>query len=292
MDEAELIQVLRTSLYPGAQEHSVRMVLGYCKAAGLDPMLKPVHIVPMWDRESGGMRDVVMPGIGMYRIQASRGGACAGISEPEFGPDTTESIGGLDVTYPLWCKVVAKRLLPGGVVAEFPAVERWKENYAVKGGKDKSIAPNAMWQRRPYGQLQKCAEAQALRKAFPEIGAQPTAEEMEGRALSDDTPYVDGTTGEIHQPSAKPYAGPARARVSDEERGLLSKIAAGLQKSYAAEGAMRAAKRLLDSALDSDQELAVWEMFSGDQHSTMRNDVKGAIQQLRNPQPDSTEQAQ
>jgi hypothetical protein len=44
-----------------------------------------------------------------------------------------------------------------------------------------------MWQSRPEGQLEKCAEAAALRKAFPEeIGNDLTAEEMAGRSLSDD----------------------------------------------------------------------------------------------------------
>lgn len=38
-----------------------------------------------------------------------------------------------------------------------------------------------MWAKRPYGQLAKCAEAQALRKAFPEVGSMPTAEEMAGK---------------------------------------------------------------------------------------------------------------
>lgn len=185
MSQSDLIGVLQSSLYPGAKPHSVMMVLSYCQAAGLDPMQKPVHIVPMWDSKTGEMRDVVMPGIGMYRVQASRSGQFAGVSEPEFGPDVTEKIGGLEITYPAWCRVVVKRLLPNGAIAEFAAIERWRENYAVRGGKEKSTAPNAMWSKRPYAQLAKCAEAQALRKAFPEIGAAPTADEMEGKPIDD-----------------------------------------------------------------------------------------------------------
>lgn len=181
--DAEITAVLQSSLYPGASPQSIGMVLAYCKAAGLDPMQKPVHIVPMWDNKARQTRDVVMPGIGLYRIQANRTGEFAGVSEPEFGPDETALLGGAEITFPAWCKVTVRRLLASGHVAEFTAVERWRENYAVKGGSEKSIAPNAMWSKRPYGQLAKCAEAQALRKAFPELGAMPTAEEMEGRTM-------------------------------------------------------------------------------------------------------------
>ena len=181
MSEEQLINILRNSLYPGAQTDSIKMVLGYCQASGLDPMQKPVHIVPIWDAKAGTMRDVVMPGIGLYRTQMARTGECAGVTEPEFGPDKTETLGGVEITYPTSCKVIVKRTLPNGQVAEYAATERWKENYAMKGGKDKSIAPNAMWTKRPYAQLAKCAEAQALRKAFPELGAAPTADEMEGK---------------------------------------------------------------------------------------------------------------
>ena len=189
-----LIEVLQSSLYPGADIHSIKMVLGYCRAAALDPMQKPVHIVPMWDQKSSRMRDVVMPGIGLYRIQAARNG-CAGISEPEFGPDITESVGGQQITYPAWCRVVVKRRLQTGELAEFAAKELWRENYAAKGGKEKSLAPNSMWSKRPYGQLSKCTEAQALRRAFPEIGSSPTADEVEGKPLNDD--FIDTATGEI-----------------------------------------------------------------------------------------------
>ena len=198
MNKEELFMVLSNSLYVGAQPESIQMVLGYCEAAGLDPMQKPVHIVPMFcstgQKDSKGfdikaMRDVVMPGIGLYRIQAARSGEFAGTTEPEFGFDVTETLDGVSITYPAWCKITAKRLLGNGIIAEFTAKEFWKENYATKS-KD-SKAPNAMWTKRPYGQLAKCAEAQALRKAFPEVGSQPTADEMEGKEIDitlDSTP--------------------------------------------------------------------------------------------------------
>lgn len=184
MTEAELVKVLQSSLYPGARPESIKLVLGYCKAAGYDPMQKPVHIVPMWDSKEGVMRDVIMPGVGLYRTQAARTGELAGISEPEFGDDVTEKIGGVETTYPKWCRVVVRRRLPTGEIVDFTAREFWKENYAVKGGKEKSIAPNAMWTKRPYAQLAKCAQAQALRMAFPEaIGAEATADEVEGKEI-------------------------------------------------------------------------------------------------------------
>jgi len=204
MDEQELCHVLQTSMYPGAAMSSIKMVVSYCRAALLDPMQKPVHIVPMWDKNSKSMRDVIMPGIGLYRTQAARTGEYGGMSEPEFGPDVTERVGGIEMTYPKWCKVVVKRLLSNGTIAEFPAVEYWKENYAT-AGKD-SEAPNAMWKKRPYGQIAKCAEAQALRKAFPEVGSQPTAEEMEGKEMGSaevvgSRPLQEGATaGEVLLP--------------------------------------------------------------------------------------------
>lgn len=172
---------LKNSLYPGAADASVDMVLAYCKAGGLDPMTKPVHIVPMSVKKPGTRddyewRDVVMPGIELYRIKAHRTGEYAGQDEPAFGP-TVQTEG---VEHPEWCRVTVYRIAACGRVA-YTAVARWRECYATQ--KRDSAAPNAMWRKRPWGQLEKCAEALALRKAFPEIGAQPTADEMAGKVL-------------------------------------------------------------------------------------------------------------
>jgi phage recombination protein Bet len=187
LDDAAMIKVLQDSLYPGAKEASVRMVLAYCKAAGLDPMLKPVHIVPMNVKKPGGgqydteWRDVIMPGIGHYRTQASRSGEYVGKSEPRFGEDITKKIGSVEMTFPKSCTITVYRMV-GGQRCEFTATELWLENYATQG-RDKP-EPNAMWRKRPYGQLAKTAEAQALRMAFPELtGAGNTAEEMEGKPM-------------------------------------------------------------------------------------------------------------
>jgi len=242
LPETELLQVLQSSLYPGAAPASIKLVIGYCKAAGLDPMQKPVHIVPMWDGKASQMRDVVMPGVGLYRTQAARTG-CAGISEPEFGPDKTETIGGQTITFPTWCRVTVKRRQANGAVDEFTAREFWMENYAVKGGKEKSIAPNAMWTKRPYGQIAKCAEAQALRKAFPEIGSQPTAEEMEGKGLEDGGPLP--MAERVPSPPPPPPVWPADAFAAQLPRWTKAveaglKTAADIEALATSKGALTA----------------------------------------------------
>jgi phage recombination protein Bet len=181
--ESRMIDVMRGSLYPGARPESISMVLGYCEARGLDPMRKPVHIVPMWVKDpvtkQGSMQDVVLPGIALYRIEAARTGEYAGKTEPVFGPTIEATLGGVKVSFPEWCSITLYRIV-NGQRCEFAAREYWLENYAT-AGKD-SEAPNAMWRKRAFGQLAKCAEAQALRMAFPEAtGGEPTAEEMEGK---------------------------------------------------------------------------------------------------------------
>jgi phage recombination protein Bet len=211
MDEARTIEVLQSSLYPGAATQSVRMVLAYCQASGLDPFQKPVHLVPMWDSKAGQMRDVVMPGVNLYRTQAARSGQFAGMTEPEFGPERTDRIGGQEITYPEWCRVTVRRLMAGGHIAEFTAREFWLENYATKGGKEKSIAPNAMWTKRPRGQIAKCAAAQALRIAFPEIASQPTADEMEGKTL-----HTDEVIAEPKREDVDAWIAKVRATTTDE----------------------------------------------------------------------------
>ena len=185
---------LCNTIYPGANPDSVIMAVDYCRARKLDVMLKPVHLVPMQVKDARTnekvWRDVPMPGIGMYRIQADRSGNYAGADEPEFGPTVTQEFQDpytagkmVRVSYPEWCKYTVYKFVNGQRIA-FTSKEYWVENYATQSSKTE--CPNAMWKKRPFGQLAKCAEAQALRKAWPEIGSEPTAEEMEGKYHADE----------------------------------------------------------------------------------------------------------
>jgi phage recombination protein Bet len=170
ISDNELIAALRASVYTDASDESIKMVMSYCKALHLDPMTKPVHITKMGDKE------VIMPGIGLYRIRAHRSGTYLGMTEPEFGPEVTGLVGKTQMTYPQWCKVTVKRLVAGNQIAEFTAKEIWKECYGTIADK---VSPNIFWYKRPYSQLAKTAESQALRKAFPDIvSSAPTIEEM------------------------------------------------------------------------------------------------------------------
>jgi hypothetical protein len=101
------------------------------------------------------------------------------------------------VRFPEWAKVTVYRMNRGARCA-YSARVFWEEMYASAG---KSELPNDMWAKRPRGQLDKCVEAAALRKAFPEeLGNVYAAEEMEGRDL------VDGVTIEHEVTKTKPQA--------------------------------------------------------------------------------------
>lgn len=86
----------------------------------------------------------------MFRVKflagslSSRSNQYVGISEPEFGEEVTNNLGGVTITYPAWCKITVKRAV-GNFVAEFTAVERWIENYTTE--RKDSVAPNYMWKK-------------------------------------------------------------------------------------------------------------------------------------------------
>lgn len=186
-------RTLMESLYPGAKAQSVVMVWDYCTARGLDPMKKPCHIVPMkrWDPQSRKdvWYDQVLPGIYEYRTTAMRTGEYCGMSEPEHGPE----IEYLGVMVPSYCKLIVYRWNDKAKEkCAYPAKAKFSEYAGTYYDKDAGCHKlNSRWTKAPEQMIEKCAEAAALRKAFPdELGGEPTAEEMDGQSFSQIEPAV------------------------------------------------------------------------------------------------------
>lgn len=222
-------KVLVEAVFPAAKSiDSIVMVLSYCKARNLDPFKRPVHIVPMWDAQRGAMVETVWPGISELRTTAARTKGYAGCDEAEFGPEKTQTFKGrmkkqggwedieATVTYPEWCRLTVYRIIDGARCKFVGPKARWEETFATIG---KSGVPNQMWQDRPEGQLEKCAEAAALRRAFPEeLGNDLTVEEMAGRqiheleVIADVTPEPAAAARDAAPPRSAPPADTEEAR--------------------------------------------------------------------------------
>lgn len=181
---------LANSVFPGAKFESIMLAVQYCTARGLDVLKKPVHIVPMYvkDAQTGKdvWRDVIMPGIYEYRMTANRTGEYVGIDKPEFGPMVEILFNETTHTVPEDCTVTVYRLIGGERVA-FSHTEWFEEAAATTKKGDL----NSMWTKRKRGQLSKCAEAGALRKAFPdELGGVITADEINTEQVIEGTATV------------------------------------------------------------------------------------------------------
>lgn len=162
-------------------DDAILLAYDYCKARDLDIMKRPVAIVPMWDSKRQRMVPRIWGTIFELRATASRTQLHAGKDAPEFGPMAAHTFGQGNQTiqfeYPEWCKVTVYRMVSKERMA-FTGQVWWLEAYKRQSGK--TDIPNSIWQNRARGQLAKCAEAEALRAAFPEEAVGLTADEMEG----------------------------------------------------------------------------------------------------------------
>ena len=170
---------LAKTLYPDASMNSVLMVWDYCSARKLDPLKKPVHIVPMRVKQGDDWvtRETIVPGIYEYRITAQRTGEYCGHDKPIFGDDI-EVYG---VKAPEWCEITAYRW-NDKAQSKVPYTVRiyFREVCGTRKDKQGNLTANGRWERAPIQMLVKCTEAAVLREAFPEeIGGIPTMEEIE-----------------------------------------------------------------------------------------------------------------
>lgn len=193
--DAEKVELLSKTIANGAPPLEFEMFVGVCNRTGLDPFAKQIYFIQRGGRWSW------QTGIDGYRLIADRTGTYAGSDDPEYVGDPD---GG---QHPVTATVTVYKMVTGQR-CPFTATARWSEYYpGDKGG--------AMWQKMPYLMLGKCAEALALRKAFPaELSGLYTREEMaqaDAEYIEVDGATVQQATGEIidvpaeNQPTTPEY---------------------------------------------------------------------------------------
>ena len=207
--DAEQTRLIKEQLCKGATDNELRLFVSVCQRTGLDPFTGQIHAVKRWDQESGGYVMAIQIGIDGYRLQAERSGEYEGQTPPEWcGPDGVWS--------QVWLsKDVAPVAARAGVYRTgfrdaMYAVALWA-SYAQRK-MDGDITK--MWRTHGPGMLAKCAEALALRKAFPrdlsgiytdvEMGQADTPEEapavpqpkrVEAAPVKKDDPAPTNVTG-------------------------------------------------------------------------------------------------
>lgn len=160
----EKVELIKRMVAPTATDDELALFLYQAQRTGLDPLAR--QIVFNKFNSKNGPKMSIITSIDGYRLCADRTGKYAGNDDPTFEGEIER------IKAPERASVTVYKLV-GGIRCPFTATARWSEYYP---GDDKGF----MWKKMPYLMLGKCAEALALRKAFPaELSGIYTDTEME-----------------------------------------------------------------------------------------------------------------
>lgn len=220
--DPQYLQLIKDTYCQGASDLEFALAIETARHLGLDPVARQIYFIKAWDSQLRATKLVTIIGIDGLRLGAERTGLYAGQTEPLWcgrdgvwtdvwlgeGPPAAAKVGVLrrDFAQPVW-----------GVVKYQSFVIRAKDG-----------RPRAQWGTMPDHMLAKCAEAQALRKAFPQElsgdyhvkDAEPN-EESGGFRIKDQTPEADlPTVAELTEAIATAETKAELQTATDRLRGM------------------------------------------------------------------------
>jgi phage recombination protein Bet len=181
------IDILKNSICRGSSNEEFEMFLMACQKTQLDPFMRQIYAVKRKGKKpdgSWGETMTIQTGIDGYRLIAERTERYAPGPEPTYVIDGDGNL--------ISATAYVKKLTKDGTwhtVSASAFLEEYCQTFTDKTTGEKK--PTGMWVNMPRTMLAKCAEAQALRKAFPaEMSGVYTKEEMQQADVEDVTPKI------------------------------------------------------------------------------------------------------
>ena len=196
LTQSEIILVKNT-LCKEATDVELEYCLTRARHYRLDPFKQEIWFIPRWDKNAdnghGGLgAKVWVAQVGIYGMahMAARDHRDYGtLSQPEYGPKISIQVEGHKIEGPEWARVkafkkgVSEPSIGEAYFAEF-CPSKWENTL--------------FWRTMPHRMIAKCAKAQALREAYPDLGGLYIPEECQ-QIPSGLSP--SGRPMEIEQPS-------------------------------------------------------------------------------------------
>ena len=176
------LALIKNQIMPGATNDELALFSMVCKRTGLDPFARQIYAIRRKKKVGDRYIEFYSPETSSdgQRSVAARTGEYAGSDDPVFDDEGT----------PRKATVTVWRLV-NGVRCPFTASARWDQYCPKEENKQ------FMWKKMPHVMLGKCAEALALRKAFPQqmsgLYSEDEMAQMETQKTpanaSEDSPY-------------------------------------------------------------------------------------------------------
>lgn len=188
-------QMIRDTFANGASPSEFQVLMEVAKARRLNPLLRQIHFVSRWNNDKKRHVWSTQVSIDGLRAIAERTRLYDGQDEPEFtyGSDKFPAIAKVRVYRKDWSRPVV------GVAYYAEYVQTTRDGN-----------PTQFWREKPHIMLAKCAEALAMRKAFPE--------DTSGLYIPEEMGEMAATEQQQRAPQKRPIIDPHLTEGDDPDR--------------------------------------------------------------------------